>query len=74
MAPIFTQYIAPLDRLMTDASLWIESMSMMWILLALVVGIAITVAVLARRRQRAQARLPHYRRMSARYSRLDTER
>ncbi len=68
------RYVAPLDRFINDASLWFESMAMMWILMAISFAIVLAVVVLARRRQRAQARVPRYRRMSTQYSRRDTER
>jgi len=68
------RYVAPLDRFITDASLWVESMSMMWIAMAISLGIGVTLAFVARRRQRAQARVPQYRRTGAQQSRRGAQR
>jgi len=59
---------------MTDASLWVESMSMMWIAIAISLGIGVTLAFVARRRQRAQERVPQYRRTGAQQSRRGARR
>lgn len=68
----------PVDQFMLDASLWAQSMTAVWIAMALAVVVAITFAVMARRTQRARARIPQYRRQGSdardtRYSR-DTRR
>ena len=68
------RYVAPLDRFVTDASLWFESMSMMWIAMAVTVAIAATLVFVARLRQRAQERVPQYRRTGAQQSQRGARR
>lgn len=68
------RYVAPLNRFMADASLWFESMSLMWIAMAVSVSIVLMLVFVARRRQRAQERVPQYRRTGAQSARRGTRR
>jgi hypothetical protein len=54
--------LRPVDQFMVDASLWVQSMTAVWIAMGVAVAVAVIVVVMARRTQRARARIPQYRR------------
>ncbi len=61
--------LTPFDSFMRDFTVWMNSMWGMWIMLAVLVVGAVTIALVAKAKARARDRVPHYRRQEPRASR-----